>query len=848
MGDRCDLCRKGRFMFLFLALSVIAVPSGSWARLGADYQMALGNPDGASTNTSSRTKFLINQRAQYAISYNDDTHQPNWVSWSYSLDDDGTQPRTDYWQTEELLPTGYLKIDTASFGSSNINGTTISWNRGHMCPSADRTKDLTNNRVTFRMSNIIPQADANNQGLWAQFEDYCRTLAAEGSEVLILCGPSEFTGSRIGNQMAIPGSVWKIAVVIPNSTSTTPANQRINTSCRVLAILTPNVSTGLEGWQSYLTSVEEIEAVTGFNFFSSVNSSVATYLKNVVDTGTGPNEPIVITGFSPASGPAGTTVAISGYNFGSSSVVKFNGVTATASVQNGGTQINATVPASATTGTITVMSTSNGTDRSAQAFTVSSSLNPILTLSASSLSGFTSVSGTASASQSYTVNGSNLTSNVVVTAPTGYEVSLDNGTFGGSKTLVPRNGSLSEVTVYVRLSVSATTGGVIGTVINAGGGATTQNLSLEGSVQTSRIYWDFQTANPTSGIPNGLTVSEISQGNNNGVTALLTTTSASKNEYQGASKLNNAEVAARTGTLVTETSAYFEFKITPETGTYFTITGLSFGARSTSTGPQAYTLRSSSDSYTSDIVTGVLSNNSIWVLKSHMDLKLFHSSVTTFRLYGHSGSGLPTTSQANWRIDDLSLEVATSQAPVITLNGPDVVNLYAGSSYTELGATATDAATSVGITGSVNTSILGSYTLTYSASDGNGIVGITTRTVNVVLNPSNSGSADSDGNGMSDLLEYALGGSPTGNSLAILPSVALVGDNLQTTFQARTNDPSLTIQPFANSSLSPTGWSSSAVTKISAVPVSGKEGFETQIWATPVTGTDRKFLKVNITR
>jgi hypothetical protein len=120
--------------------------------------------------------------------------------------------------------------------------------------------------------------------------------------------------------------------------------------------------------------------------------------------------------------------------------------------------------------------------------------------------------------------------------------------------------------------------------------------------------------------------------------------------------------------------------------------------------------------------------------------------------------------------------------------------------------------------------------------------------VNVVLNASNSGSADSDGNGMTDLLEYALGGSPTGNSLAILPSVVLVGDNLQATFQARSNDPNLTIQPVASSNLSSTRWSSGDVTKISAVPVSGKEGFETQTWATPVTGTDRKFLKLNITR
>ena len=202
--------------FFFL----LPTPDG-WARLGTQYQMALGNPDGASTSTTSRTKFLINQRAQYAISYNDDTHQPNWVSWSYSLDDDGSQARTDAWATEELLPSGYLKIGTSSFGTSYG----ISWDRGHMCPSADRKKDLTGNQVTFRMSNIIPQADANNQGLWAQFETYCRSLVSGGNEVLIITGPASFNGNRIGNSMSVPGQVWKIVVVVPNATSTTPANQ-----------------------------------------------------------------------------------------------------------------------------------------------------------------------------------------------------------------------------------------------------------------------------------------------------------------------------------------------------------------------------------------------------------------------------------------------------------------------------------------------------------------------------------------------------------------------------------------------------------------------------------------------
>jgi hypothetical protein len=238
-----------------------------------------------------------------------------------------------------------------------------------MCPSADRTTSVADNDATFLMSNMIPQASQNNQVLWAAFETYCRGLASGGSEVLITCGPGDFGTTTISNGMKLPGSVWKVIVVAPSGTAL--ASSKVTTACRVIAIHTPNTASVGSSWSSYITTVEEIEAATGFTFFSSLPTSMARYLRKVKDTGSGPNTPTVISSVSPISGTAGTTVTLSGYNFGTSPVVKFNGVTATASVQNGGTQITAAVPVSATTGTISVTSTSNGTDTSAEIFTVS---------------------------------------------------------------------------------------------------------------------------------------------------------------------------------------------------------------------------------------------------------------------------------------------------------------------------------------------------------------------------------------------------------------------------------------------------------------------------------------------
>ena len=442
----------------------------SWATIGIEYQMALGNPSGATVDSSNHTHYLI-QRLQYAMDYNDTNHQANWVSWSYTSGDTGSTARQDSFRTDTSLPSGFLRIGSATFDTG--------YDRGHMCPSGDRTASVADNDATFLMSNMIPQTSVNNQGLWATFEAYCRALASGGNEILITCGPGDFGTATISNGMKLPGSVWKVIVVVPPGTGT--AASRITTSCRVIAINTPNASTGLGTWQSYITSVEEIEAATGFRFFSAVTPSVATYLKNVVDTGTGPNSPTVVTSFSPISGSTGTTVTISGYNFGSAPVVKFNGVTAVASVQGGGTQINATVPAGATTGEITVTGT-GGTDITTDLFTISGANSPALLLSVSSLSGFSAAAGTASSSQSYTVSGSNLTGAITVAAPADYEISLNNSSYASSQNLNPTSGTLSATPVYVRLSSLALAGSPSGLITHTGGGAISQNLTVAGTV------------------------------------------------------------------------------------------------------------------------------------------------------------------------------------------------------------------------------------------------------------------------------------------------------------------------------------------------------------------------------
>lgn len=185
------------------------------------------------------------------------------------------------------------------------------------------------------------------------------------------------------------------------------------------------------------------------------------------------------------------------------------------------------------------------------------------------------------------------------------------------------------------------------------------------------LNWNFGTASTnassSSGTPVNFTISTITIGNSLGTVSTPINSSSASSGYAGSSGQMNVGNAFRIGSLNTASggSGYFEFTITPEEGYTFTLTNFDFGFRSTSTGPQAFALRSSQDSYATDLFTGSIGNNSSWSFKNNeVD---FTSSTAgqaiTFRLYGYGGSGSASSGTINGRMDDLTITVEAIPEP-----------------------------------------------------------------------------------------------------------------------------------------------------------------------------------------
>ncbi|MFD1874630.1 T9SS type A sorting domain-containing protein [Hymenobacter bucti] len=229
------------------------------------------------------------------------------------------------------------------------------------------------------------------------------------------------------------------------------------------------------------------DAVT-FRFYGfNAETAAGTFsIDDVRITGatTATNAP-TISGFTPAAGPVGTSVTVTGTYFTASTTVAFNGVAATSVAVTNATTLTATVPSGATTGAISV-GTSGGTATSATAYTVTV---PTITVSPSSLTGFVAATGASSAAQTYQVSGSALNGTNLVVTPSSasFEVSLDGSSYANSASIALGGSStLAATTVYVRLASTAATGSPSGTIANTNGAVTTP-VAVSGTVVAATV-------------------------------------------------------------------------------------------------------------------------------------------------------------------------------------------------------------------------------------------------------------------------------------------------------------------------------------------------------------------------
>lgn len=220
---------------------------------------------------------------------------------------------------------------------------------------------------------------------------------------------------------------------------------------------------------------------------AGIQTSKTAYFDNIKVTVVVPTT----TSISPASKIAGTgafTLTVNGSNFVSgNSVVKWNGSNRTTTFVSS-SQLTASILATdiTTAGTASITVANGAAVSNAQTFTIDLAGVPNITLSTTGLNTMTTITGTASATQTYTVSGSNLTSNIVITPPANFEVSTNGTTYSASVSLTPTSGSVGTTTIYARVKAAAPSGIYSGNISHTTTGIATKNIGVAATVIASK--------------------------------------------------------------------------------------------------------------------------------------------------------------------------------------------------------------------------------------------------------------------------------------------------------------------------------------------------------------------------
>lgn len=238
-----------------------------------------GDPSSSSTTVNN----LFLEKTGYSLSYNKSRAIANWSAWHLGAGDVGSSNRSNDFRADTALPSTFFRAAGTEYSNSGFD-------RGHLCPSGDRTSGVTRNSETFLMTNIFPQAPKCNQVTWGNLEDYGRTLVSQGKEIYIYAGTygtggvgsnGGTTNSIFGGKIAVPARVWKVMLVLDSGSGDVG---RVTSLTRIIAVNMPNSQVINSDWRTYRVTTDSLETLLGYDFFAQVATTIQASIEGRTDT------------------------------------------------------------------------------------------------------------------------------------------------------------------------------------------------------------------------------------------------------------------------------------------------------------------------------------------------------------------------------------------------------------------------------------------------------------------------------------------------------------------------------------------------------------------------------------
>lgn len=203
----------------------------------------------------------------YVSGYDEVRGNPVWVGYRvFRVDEYITHPR----------PSRFLIDDRTSNRVSHDDYTHSGYDRGHMSPNFGIVTRYgeEGQRETFLMTNIIPQKPSLNRQWWERLERLIsRDYSEQYDEVWVLTGPVyKTTGEWLNEKVKVPSHNYMII------------KTEVNGKLKLKSFLVHQDVEGGEEHTHYLTTVREIERLTGLNFNPLFEQSFSDSIESVLPT------------------------------------------------------------------------------------------------------------------------------------------------------------------------------------------------------------------------------------------------------------------------------------------------------------------------------------------------------------------------------------------------------------------------------------------------------------------------------------------------------------------------------------------------------------------------------------
>ncbi|EMY3482844.1 DNA/RNA non-specific endonuclease [Flavobacterium psychrophilum] len=210
------------------------------------------------------TTHVVVEHSFYTLSYSERYEQAEWVAYELKKNElSHSNLERPYFIDDPEVKTG-----SASWRNYKRSG----YDKGHLCPAADRRFSRKAFDETFYTSNISPQRNDFNAGIWNTLEQKTRYWAAKYDGVYVVTG-GVLTNNleRIGKEgVAVPNYFYKI--LLDNSRG----------EYNVIAFLVPHEASQ-KSLDSFVVSIDKIEKMTGIDFFPNLPDGIEKRLETSHD-------------------------------------------------------------------------------------------------------------------------------------------------------------------------------------------------------------------------------------------------------------------------------------------------------------------------------------------------------------------------------------------------------------------------------------------------------------------------------------------------------------------------------------------------------------------------------------